>query len=233
MAPATGPDLDRMAGLLDEALDAGAFGFSSGLEYPLGRACTTEENVALARVVRRRGGFYAIHTRDRDVRADAAFDEAFAIGRQTDVALNISHLTPRYGAPPGSAARALERIDAERAHGRDVTCDMHTRLHGLTKLVTALPPEALDGGVDALLARLRDPADPRRVPRLPRAAVQDGPDGRVGAADVVRGAAVAGAGSARTSAPSPRSAARSRSTRSWTSCSRPATTPRTSSGPAW
>ena len=158
MTPATGPDLDRMAGLLDEALDAGAFGFSSGLEYPLGRACTTEENVAMARVVRRRGGFYAIHTRDRDVRADAAFDEAFAIGRQTDVALNISHLTPRYGAPPGSAARALERIDAERAHGRDVTCDMHTRLHGLTKLVTALPPEALDGGVDALLARLRDPA---------------------------------------------------------------------------
>jgi N-acyl-D-aspartate/D-glutamate deacylase len=157
MAPVTRPDLDRMTVLLDEAMDAGAFGYSSGLEYPLGRACTTEENVALARVVQRRGGYYAIHTRDRDVGSDAAFEEAFAIGRQTDVALNISHLTPRYGAPPGSATRALERIEAERTLGRDVTCDMHTRLHGLTKLVTALPPEALDGGVDALLARLRDP----------------------------------------------------------------------------
>jgi N-acyl-D-amino-acid deacylase len=158
MAPVSSPDLDRMAQLLDDALDAGAFGLSSGLEYPLGRACTTEENVTLCRVVRRRGGYYAIHTRDRDLNSDAAFDEAFGIGRQTDVALNISHLTPRYGAPAGSAARALARIDAERARGRDVTCDMHTRLHGLTKLVTALPPEALDGGVAALLARLRDPA---------------------------------------------------------------------------
>jgi N-acyl-D-amino-acid deacylase len=48
-------------------------------------------------------------------------------------------------------------IETARARGEDVTCDMHTRLHGLTKLVTALPPEALEGGVHALLARLRDP----------------------------------------------------------------------------
>lgn len=158
MAPATGRDLDRMAALLDDALDAGAFGLSSGLEYPLGRACSNEENLALCRVVRRRRGYYAIHTRNRDIHSDEAFDEAFEIGRQTEVPLNISHLAPRYGAPPASAARALERIDAERARGADITCDMHTRLHGLTKLVTALPPAALDGGVDMLLARLGDPA---------------------------------------------------------------------------
>jgi N-acyl-D-amino-acid deacylase len=156
--PATPAELDRMAGLLDEALDAGAFGLSSGLEYPLGRAWATDEIVALCRVAARRGGYYAIHTRDRDLGSDAAFDEAFAIARRAEVALDISHLTPRYGAPPGSAARALARIDAARARGEDVTCDMHTRLHGLTKLVTALPVEALDGGVEALLARLRDPA---------------------------------------------------------------------------
>ena len=150
-------ELDRMGGLLDEALDAGAFGLSSGREYPLGQACTAEEIIHLCRVVRRRGGFYAIHTRDRDVGSDGAFDEAFAIARQSGVALNISHLTPRYGAPPGATARALREIDAARARGEDVTCDMHTRLHGLTKMVTALPPSALAGGVDGLLAALRDP----------------------------------------------------------------------------
>nr|MBA2450063.1 amidohydrolase family protein [Chloroflexota bacterium] len=156
--PATPAEIERMAALLREALDEGAFGLSSGLEYPLGQACTTDEIVALCREARRMGGYYAIHTRDRDFGSEAAFDEAFAIAAQSDVALNISHLTPRYGAPPGAAARALEKIDAARARGEDVTCDMHTRLHGLTKLVTALPPEALDGGVEALLARLRDPA---------------------------------------------------------------------------
>jgi N-acyl-D-amino-acid deacylase len=102
--PPSRAQLDRMIHLLGEAMDQGAFGLSSGLEYPLGRACTTEEIVALCREVHRRGGFYAIHTRDRDVRSDEAFDEAFEIGRRTGVPLNISHLTPRYGAPSGSAA---------------------------------------------------------------------------------------------------------------------------------
>ena len=156
--PATPSELERMRALLGEALAEGAYGLSSGLEYPLGRACTTDEIVALCRDLGWVGGYYAIHTRDRDVESDVAFDEAFEIARRAVVPLNISHLTPRYGAPAGSAARALARIDAARAAGEDVTCDMHTRLHGLTKLVTALPAEALDGGVEVLLARLRDPA---------------------------------------------------------------------------
>src|SRR5437764_14383718 len=88
-----------------------AFGFSSGLEYPLGTACTTDELVALARRAGQRGGFYAIHTRDRDFEAVAAFDEAFEIGHRAEVPLQVSHLTPRYGYPPDAAARALQAID--------------------------------------------------------------------------------------------------------------------------
>jgi len=166
--PATPPELDRMVGLLGQAFDAGAFGLSSGLEYPLGLACTTEELVVLARATGRLGGYYAIHTRDRDFKAVEAFDEAFDVGRRAEVPLQISHLTPRYGAPPGAAARALEAIDAARARGDDIACDQHTRLHGLTKVVTMLPPTALAGGTDELLRRLGDPdtrAEYRAFPR--------------------------------------------------------------------
>ena len=155
--PATPAELDKMVALLGEAFDAGAYGLSSGLEYPLGLACTTDELVVLARETARLGGFYAIHTRDRDFRAVEAFDEAFDVGRRAEVPLQISHLTPRYGAPPGSADRALETIDAARARGEDVMCDQHTRLHGLTKVVTMLPASALEGGTAELLRRLRDP----------------------------------------------------------------------------
>jgi N-acyl-D-aspartate/D-glutamate deacylase len=146
-----------MQGLVHQAMDAGAFGLSSGLEYPLGMSCSTDELVALARVAGQRGGFYAIHTRDRDFRANEAFDEAFEVGRRAEVPLQISHLTPRYGAPPDSAERALSAIDAARQRGEDVGCDQHTRLHGITKLVTMLPPSALEGGTPELLRRLRDP----------------------------------------------------------------------------
>jgi N-acyl-D-amino-acid deacylase len=154
--PATSDELDRMVGFLGEAFDAGAFGLSSGLEYPLGLACTTDELVVLAREAGRRGGYYAIHTRDRDFGAVEAFDEAFDIGRRAEVPLQVSHLTPRYGAPRDAGTRALEAIDAARARGEDVACDQHTRLYGLTKLVTMLPASALEGGTPELLRRLRD-----------------------------------------------------------------------------
>jgi N-acyl-D-amino-acid deacylase len=155
---ATPAELDHMAHLLEEAFDAGAFGFSSGLEYPLGLACTTEELVVLASATGRLGGYYAIHTRDRDFKSVEAFDEAFDVGRRAEVPLQVSHLTPRYGAPPDAAKRALQAIDDARARGDDVSCDQHTRLHGLTKVVTMLPPTALEGGTPELLRRLRDPA---------------------------------------------------------------------------
>lgn len=155
--PATPAEIERMRQLLDQAMDAGAFGLSSGLEYPLGTSCTTDELVALARRAGQRGGFYAIHTRDRDFEAVSAFDEAFDVGHRAEVPLQISHLTPRYGSPPDAAARALDAIDDARARGEDFGCDQHTRLHGITKLVTMLPPAALQGGTPGLLRHLRDP----------------------------------------------------------------------------
>ena len=96
-----------MVAALGRAMDEGAFGVSSGLEYPLGAAATTDELVALATEAGRRGGLYAIHTRDRDFRAVEAFDEAFAIAERSDAAFQISHIAPRVRrAADGAGGRA-------------------------------------------------------------------------------------------------------------------------------
>ena len=154
---ATAAEQRAMVAALARALDEGAFGLSSGLEYPLGRAAARDELVTLAEEVRRRGGLYAFHTRDRDFRAVQAFDEAFEIAQETGVAFQISHIAPRRGAPVGALDDVLERIERERALGVDVACDQHTRLHGITKLATMLPPSASAAGTPHLLAQLRDP----------------------------------------------------------------------------
>ena len=142
---------------LDFAMEAGAFGLSSGLEYPLGARTTTDELVLLAGAAGRRGGLFALHTRDRDFRAVEAFDEAFAVAERSGTALQISHIAPRRGAPDGALVDVLARIDRARSAGLDVSCDQHTRHHGITKLTTMLPPSASAVGTDELLRQLRDP----------------------------------------------------------------------------
>jgi N-acyl-D-aspartate/D-glutamate deacylase len=153
----TAPEQRAMVVELDRAMEAGAFGLSAGLEYPLGAGATTEELVRLAQSVARSDGLFAIHTRDRDFHAVEAFDEAFEIAELSGVALQISHIAPRRGAPAGALADVLSRIDRSRSAGLDVACDQHTRLHGITKLVAMFPPAASAAGPGELLRQLRDP----------------------------------------------------------------------------
>jgi len=153
---ATGSDQGAMVAELDRAMEAGAFGLSLGLEYPLGAGAETEELVRLAEAVARRDGLLAVHTRDRDFDAIEAFDEAFGIAERTGVALQISHIAPRRGAPAGALIDVLARIDRSRSGGLDVACDQHTRFHGITKLVAMFPPSASVAGPGELLRQLRD-----------------------------------------------------------------------------
>jgi N-acyl-D-aspartate/D-glutamate deacylase len=155
---ATAAEVRSMVTEVERAMDAGAFGLSSGLEYPLGARATTDELVVLASAVGRSDGLYALHTRDRDFHAVEAFDEAFAIAERSGTALQISHIAPRRGAPEGALLDVLERIDRRRTDGLDVACDQHTRYHGITKLVTMLPPSASAVGTTELIRLLRNPA---------------------------------------------------------------------------
>lgn len=158
-------ELAAMCRDLEVSLDAGAYGFSSGLEYVQERACSPQEIDALCHIVARRGGLYATHVRDRDRYAVQAIDEAIETSRRTGVRLQISHITPRGGMADTQAA--LTRIDNALADGLDVGFDMHTRLFGFTHLKNLLPMWALEGSAGEIHKRLRDPQVLERIRQHP------------------------------------------------------------------
>ncbi len=155
---ATAREISEMAKLLESGLAAGAFGYSTGLEYATERACGEAEITALCRVVAEAGGLYATHTRNRDVSALAAIEEAIRTAEQAGVRLQISHIIPRRVRGSDLASQAVALVDQARARGIDAAFDAHTRLHGITNLSACLPPWALAGDTAEIAARLRDPA---------------------------------------------------------------------------
>jgi N-acyl-D-aspartate/D-glutamate deacylase len=149
--PADPRELATMQTLLREALAEGAWGYSTGLEYPQEQAATEDEVVALAGLA----PFYATHTRHRDAGAADAVAEALRTGRRARVRLQVSHLVPRNGVE--ETLRCVELVETAHDAGDDVAFDMHTRTFGLTNLHAALPAWALAS--DDLAALLRDPAN--------------------------------------------------------------------------
>ena len=154
--PADADELRRMKYLLEQGLEEGAWGFSTGLEYPAEIGVPEDELVELCRVVARAGALYATHARKRDEGSVEAIEEAIRTAEKANVRLQVSHLLPRNGRAAGE--RCIEVVEAARDSGLDITFDMHTRLYGTTYLHTVIPPWAYEGGIEKLAERLRDPA---------------------------------------------------------------------------
>jgi N-acyl-D-amino-acid deacylase len=150
--PAAASELRQMVHDLEESLDAGAFGYSNGLEYPAESAASRSEIETLCRVVARRGALYATHTRFRDEGSVQAVEEAIATARATGVRLQISHLLPRSGS--ADCGKCVEVVDAAIRSGLPVAFDMHTRLFGLTFLHAMLPPWLTEDRPEQLRALL-------------------------------------------------------------------------------
>ena len=164
--PATPNELRRMKALLEQGLEEGAFGFSTGLEYEPERTCTEQEIAELCRVVAAADGLYATHTRNRFDEAEEAIAEAIRTSAAAEVRLQISHLqVVARLLPDGRRAmeNALKQIEAARAAGLDVAFDMHTRLFGTTNLSAALPPWVVDGDRALVAERLADPSVRRQL----------------------------------------------------------------------
>lgn len=154
--PATSDELRQMTHLLEEGLDQGAWGYSTGLEYAQERGATEAELTELCRVSARRGGIYATHTRRRDAGSAEAVEEAVRTARAAEGRLQLSHLIPRSGEEEGR--RCIAVIDAAAGAGVDVAFDMHTRLYGTTFLHAALPPAVLNAEPERQAELLRDRA---------------------------------------------------------------------------
>jgi len=143
--PANARECQQMRRHLDEALDAGAFGLSTGLEYPIKVGASEPEIAALLKPIAQRGLLYATHTRKRDDGALAAIEEALRTAQEAGVRLQISHLLPRGGRADCEAS--VELVAKARDGGQDVAFDMHTRDFSLTFLHAMLPPWAMEDGL--------------------------------------------------------------------------------------
>jgi N-acyl-D-amino-acid deacylase len=154
----TSKEVDTMSGLLDEALEQGAAGFSSGLMYAPGSGASPEELTALGRVVARRGRVYATHMRSYSAGLVDAVEEQLAIAEASGCRLQISHLQAAGEDYWPLQQRAIAAIEQASVRGVDVAFDAYPWLAGSTVLTQVLPQDALDGGMPQLLARLRDPA---------------------------------------------------------------------------
>jgi N-acyl-D-amino-acid deacylase len=152
----TQAELAQMKELLSEAMQAGAFGMSTGLVYPPGCYATTGEIIALCQVVAESHGMYASHIRGERETILEAVAEAIHIGHEVGIPVQISHNAPKFGAPCDASAN-LRLVDEARARGQDVTVDndVHTDLG--PSLTTGLPQHLEDLPADEIAALLRDP----------------------------------------------------------------------------
>jgi N-acyl-D-amino-acid deacylase len=160
---ATGDEMREMKQQLERALDEGARGFSTGLIYPPGLFAGTGEVAQLAEVAGRRDGIYASHVRNEGARLIAALEEFLGVGRAAGVRLQISHLKTSGRDNWGLIDGALDTIRHARENGLRVAADRYPYTRGWTDLDVVLPTWAKEGGRDAILARLRDAAQRRRL----------------------------------------------------------------------
>ncbi len=159
----TAAELTAMEELTAEAMAAGAVGLSSGLIYPPGVYSETEEVVALARVVSEWGGVYASHMRSEASEVLKSVEETIRVAREAGIPAIISHHKVSGRPNWGRSSDTLRRIEAARAEGLDIVFDQYPYIAGNTTLSAILPPWAQIGGVEQVLANLRDPAKRARI----------------------------------------------------------------------
>ena len=156
--PATPEELDRMRAMVDAAMKAGAFGFSTGLEYIPGAYAPREELIELAKVASRYGGLYATHMRWENERVLEAIDEALAVGRGAKIRVEISHLKQDTKRSWGMAPKMLAVLEAARAEGVDVVADQYPYDRSSTSLSIRVPAWALADGREKVRERFTTPS---------------------------------------------------------------------------
>ena len=161
-APTAG-ELRKMAELVEQGMREGAMGLSSALEYPPAPYARTEELIALATVAAHYGGIYATHMRDEGNAEAAALEEAFRIGREAQIPIEIFHLKIAGKRNFGGMPLLRDRIEKARAQGVDVAADTYAYTAWSNSMAAFTPPWANDGGTDQLLRRLKDPPTRARM----------------------------------------------------------------------
>ncbi|MBM4164357.1 MAG: D-aminoacylase [Lentisphaerae bacterium] len=161
--PADAGETARMIRNLEQALDEGASGLSTGLVYQPGKFALPDEVLKLASAAAARGAGYATHMRSEGDHLLEALDEVLALTRATGIRIQISHLKTAHPRNWHKIDAALERIERARALGLAVYADRYPYTFGATELDMILPNWASDGGPAVILRTLDDPETRARV----------------------------------------------------------------------
>src|SRR5215472_17554162 len=159
----TPAQLEQMKELVRQAMRDGAVGLSTSLEYAPAPYAKTGELIALAAEAGKFGGIYATHMRDEGDSIDAALDEAFRIGREAHIPVEIWHLKAAGKSNWGRMPEIVARIQAARDSGLDVGADTYAYPAWFNTFSAVIPPWAHDGGDQKLIERLKDPALRERI----------------------------------------------------------------------
>ena len=162
--PANNAEVANMRSVVRECMEEGAYGISTGLDYPPGAYASTEELIELSDESARLGGFYHTHTRAslKEQGVLAPWEESIEIGRRSGIPIHLTHFRQGYQGD-GSHLDYLGLVDNARIEGLDVTFDCYTYPYSGTTITIGLPHWAKDGGPERLMAALRDPDDRSRM----------------------------------------------------------------------
>jgi len=159
----TAAQLEQMKAIVREAMEQGAVGLSTSLQYAPAPYAKTEELVALASEAAKYGGVYASHMRSEAGAVLEALDEAIRIGREAKIPVEIWHVKAAGKQNWGRMKAIVAKIEQARRDGIDVTADTYGYTAWYNSLSAFVPPWAHDGGDEKLIARLRDPQTRARV----------------------------------------------------------------------
>jgi len=155
--------LEKMIGLLQEAFDAGVWGFSTGLNMPPGSSSKMEEIVELCKVVAQNKGVYHTHIRGQGDRLLSAVIEAVETAKGSEVPLHILHHKGMGDANAAKVEFTLAMIDDEINQGMNITMDMYPYLAGQGGLAMFLPFWVHEGGTEKLIKRLKDHPQRKKI----------------------------------------------------------------------
>ena len=161
--PPTASELEQMKKLVAEAMKDGALGLSTSLQYVPARFAKTDEIVELAKVAHQYGGIYISHQRSEANAIDDSMKEVFEIARRAKIPAEIWHFKTAYKKNWGRMPEMLRRLENARKQGLKITADVYPYVAGSTSLSACLPPWALEGGTDKMVARLKDAETRRRL----------------------------------------------------------------------
>jgi N-acyl-D-amino-acid deacylase len=161
--PATPDEILRMTAMVERALEDGACGASSGLEYTPGAFASVDELIALCRPLASRRLPYATHMRNEDDRLLEAIDESLAVAKGAGCPLQISHLKTQGPRNWPKLDVVFKRFDDARTAGVDVAFDWYPYVAYSTGLTNLFPVWSRDGGTDGFLARLADTSVASRI----------------------------------------------------------------------